>query len=314
VIQLLLLLLQLLLLFCSLLEALTFRFNVFGGKLRFLLDSGNSKPVKDKVLKTIVTDSLNFFFPDASEEDKKWAVAVLLDLISSKKKNEERKQELTLSNLFFSIADDSETKVFCSTFMGILASRLLKATETSIITSLKKVIGCGGIGNASEFCFHENIIHCGTPFYGIVNDEDLSVTSFDLTGMRVKNIQTLEGIEAIGNNEYGIPTISNFPVIDSVAMKDNSYYCFQSTISLTHGLEVPKWEEIFSILKKKPECRVYFVWVLDTANIELFSFNASLPENVIQVKMFATPCTQDVLSAVVLVSKLHADKVFLISV
>jgi hypothetical protein len=277
-----------------------FRYNIFGGKPRLILEDHTvlSNKAINPELKGIVKRCFELYFKNIPADWSDSGQKLLLHSLSLNEKKQKDK-EITLTNFFFSVLEDrytgNLTKTYSSTFLGLVAADLMETSESTLIKTLQNVLGSSGIGNAREYCFHRSMLrHQRTHFDGI--SEQYDIISFDIVGITVKLIQTIEDIQEIGEGEYGLPTIPNFPVVDAIAKINGDYYCFQVTVG-DHDVAETSTLMLGLLQKNLGTGRIFFIWVLEKEKLVGFPFSRVLTEEIIQMKVFTDSSAKTVLQA-----------------
>jgi hypothetical protein len=166
---------------------------------------------------------------------------------------------------------------YSSFFLGLVAATLQETCESNVIDSLRNLFGRSGMGNAFEFTAHaafSSIQHvwCMKPTGDI---EELHL------GMRsVKQLRNVNDIENLTKDDYGLPTICNFPLIDAVLPP---YTGLQMTTSTSHQVSA---KSLPSILEQLNIVSGQFQVVFVVPDDILASF--SFPSDLGNVKMFVT--------------------------
>lgn len=211
-----------------------------------------------------------------------WAINIIVyaltncDLTSSK----------TDSSLFkhYEINEEYTTpaETFTSTFMGYVAGKLSEKYEQEVSSTLKKLFG-SGIGNAFEFTSHASLLAmtadqdhwswCGSTS-SYVNLKGL------LGGHRKVLIRNIDDIKSLKKGDYGLPTVCNFPLIDSIILPS---VVTNMTIGNTHHGAVGKVNEIVKCMKIEAS-RLMMVFVVPDDQVAVFKF----PTDLGQMKMYVT--------------------------
>lgn len=115
-----------------------------------------------------------------------------------------------------------------------------------------------------------------------INEEDEIQLSVSFT--RKVFIQTIEDISLLKDDELGIPSITNFPVVDFV-MKPNIEG--QITVAKTHPCAYSRHNDIEEAMGGNRKDRK-FIFFCDQSNFDSFRYDDKLAKDVKQYKMLAT--------------------------
>lgn len=131
-------------------EVLKFKFDVIAGNPRLFSSvptSSTTVPYYDLVMEVVVR-----MFPDQLVDNQEWAVKLICDALNSTDKNVDSStfRDYLVSGDNFNIS----TEIFCTTFMGIVASLVHKHQDATLQQRLLKLFGSSGTGNLFEFEAH----------------------------------------------------------------------------------------------------------------------------------------------------------------
>jgi hypothetical protein len=92
----------------------------------------------------------------------------------------------------------------------------------------------------------------------------------------------LNDLKELGDYEYGLPTIVNFPGIDGIFMTEKPIYLIRVTLSEKRDV-TKDLEGLFLILEEIQRGReIVMIWVVDSANILKFTPEKAFSEFGIQ--------------------------------
>lgn len=255
---------------------LKFQFDVVGGNPRIINSKAESMRSKCSSPYLIITTLENclrsFFKQDLPPEYIDWANITILSYLTDDIDNNIK------SSFFLEWFTEKDSQgirrpytSYASVFLGYFIQELAEKNKIQLTKLIQSLFGSSGLGNVQEFLFHHRILSESTFHILTFENKTSKVTFGKLIKVLVRRIEDLESIQ---NNQYSLPTISNFPVIDSMALIDGVYYFFQSTIGKSHGLS-NHWDNIYQLLKLHDK-QVEFIWVLGEDNFIDFPLNQTL--------------------------------------
>eukprot|EP00981_Chlorochromonas_danica_P015984 scaffold15077_cov527-Ochromonas_danica.AAC.1 len=141
-------------------------------------------------------------------------------------------------------------EVSASRFMSFVHGKLIEHFKSSKDETLKALFGSSGLGRCHEYDSHQFLLRMTTnqthlcwsatsktwtplilgPIVGSVHDR-----------RRIVRVRTIEDIKTLGPNDYGLPSICNYPLIDSILKPCTTT---QMTISKRHRGAVNKLGQI----------------------------------------------------------------------
>jgi hypothetical protein len=255
-------------------EILQFKFDVFGGNPRILAEPVDLRePTMSGYLEDLILKQCEFFFGEVKEYHW-WACAKICNTAQHLDLN-----KLIATNLFMKIEIDLEKeertgqfgykKLFCSTFMGSLEEIIKRKEKHDLTAVLLSIFQKSGIGFCTEY-LATNLILGSENSTIVVLNHDREIVDLKIPALSKHLIRNLNDLATLNFCDYGLPTISNFPVIDGIFMSRECIYLIQVTISNTHKT-AKALQTLVDILKKAfPNVPIIILWVLSNEN--LFSF------------------------------------------
>ena len=261
-----------------------FRYKVVGGSARAVV-SGVYFP-SDSHIRQFVAMEFEWFFTgcDISETNKIWAIQIVTDAL--KGATDEKNAKLVFHRMFKHQHPDARyanpSLEWSSKFLQLLAEAVIENKEKSMYSELKKIFGYAGVGCGFEYLGHQ----CLTAKSNIKKEysvrrlredssEELTLT---LNVERRVFIRCIDDIGKLKSGDYGLPTISNFPLIDSVIHPD---ILIQFTTSDRHEGATNKLTDILEQLhmvqsrgkREKPK----MIFMVPRDKVNTFKFVAGLP-------------------------------------
>jgi hypothetical protein len=292
------------------LDDLQFRFDVVGGNPLLLSDCFPSTRTTDH--STTINECLQLFFPD-KEKSFDWAHDCILSLIDPKYKNDLRfARALFLQDIMKKGkgkgGKDIWERTWASTFIGVLANALEDSTETELKKKIEELFGKSGFGNAVEYTFHRLMLSSRLRNCHGLRENGATVELPPFTDLHKLLIRSKTDLSYLSQNKtYLLPTIVNFPVIDSALRIDQNIYLFQSTIGDDHDI-VDSWDEMYNnYFTREGVDVIYFIWVLTKENFERFKFHSLLDKykKVVQLKVLNENCTVESFSKLLKVNRIE---------
>jgi len=208
-------------------EELQFKFDIFGGNPRVFSDNCGS--FTQSKYYSIVRNALHWLFGDdfvpqdddecctARQHMGAWAINIIVDRLESASPSTN-----TDSSLFkHYLVDEKCVKkmdCFVSTSLFFIAAALDERFGEAIMSSLKKLFGASGIGNAFEMTAHKNRLASNELHFCF--KEDGKIVELPLGGRPKVLVRTIADLSQLKVGEYGFPTICNFPLVDAVLPPD----------------------------------------------------------------------------------------------
>jgi hypothetical protein len=268
---------------------LQFIYDIFGGSCRLLL--ANEGIILKRGLYDVVLGEINFYFQDCFVEvntktrsnrttkvvsqpitevfrESAHRCAVVISNLMSLKAN---KSSITTSLFKHKILDDGNVwnDGWASGFLKSLAGSIMDKKAESVAQLLRNVLEESAEGVVFERIAHENIynnLKYGIEYH-IHNLDSDRVEIMKIKVQRKKLIRTIADIGKLADDEYGLPVISNFPVMDAIV----GNYLLQMTTALKHKCAIKKFGQICQI---RPDAKL--VNVLDTSNFDGFKPNKDI--------------------------------------
>jgi hypothetical protein len=207
-------------------EELQFKFDIFGGNPRVFSDNCGS--LTQSKYYFIVHNALHWLFGDdfvprddecttARQRMGAWAINIIVDRLESASPSTN-----TDSSLFKHYLVDEKCfkkmECFVSTSLFFIAAALQERCDETIMSSLKKLFGASGIGNAFEMVAHKNLLASNE--IHLCLDAKGNVVELSLGGRTKVLVRTIADLSQLKDGEYGFPTICNFPLVDAVLPPD----------------------------------------------------------------------------------------------
>jgi hypothetical protein len=276
-------------------------FPTHGSELEFMFDviGGNPRSMSivpedvNKQFYDVVGNALFFVFGedytpqrDSEEQNEKqalgkWAIDIVLMTLQFAIKDSKSSSATTDSSLFkefvVSPGYNGGVEQYSSFFLGLVAGKLQENFDSNVIDTLRSLFGASGMGNAFEYTAHAAFATIES-VWCLKSTGEIEV--FPLGTRIVKRIRNVDDIENLTANDYGLPTICNFPIIDAVLPPDTG---LQMTTSTSHEGSAKYLQSILAKLEIESE-EFNVVFVVPDEILTSFTFPSGL-EN---VKMFVT--------------------------
>eukprot|EP00598_Pedospumella_elongata_P010675 CAMPEP_0185015984 /NCGR_PEP_ID=MMETSP1098-20130426/100118_1 /TAXON_ID=89044 /ORGANISM="Spumella elongata, Strain CCAP 955/1" /LENGTH=645 /DNA_ID=CAMNT_0027545133 /DNA_START=39 /DNA_END=1976 /DNA_ORIENTATION=- len=296
----------------------TFSYAVFGGSARMAcmlntaLTGGTTGGSKGVV--TVVRDELKEYFAGsvyaesaALIEQAARIIAKMVSITALKGGETEASQASAVQHSLFvhtylddfdSLGGSTTRTDFASTFMSILAGTLVHRDELSVLNQLRNILTGSGEGILFEAQVHKTL------FEKFRNGGDLRLTRIypsghqrlasdrDFEELRIivnkkVLIRSVDDIAMLKPNEYGLPMIFNFPLVDAVIKVggDPGYGIeLQVTIADAHTGALNKHPSIEDKMGT-PSARNKMIFCCCTGNFASFKYVEGLVPEVFQYKM-----------------------------
>lgn len=207
-----------------------------------------------------------------------WALKVVAAQLDAKDKD-------VLSSFFqmYSVttACQKEEAVFASTFLGLVADKIINSANTTVLQALKLIFAGSGMGFAFEYEVHRSILESKSSYWCL----ELTSTSvartnntleISLQSLSVKHIRSIEDLGSLKVGEYGLPTITNFPFGDAfVKLQNGRVVIIQATIKTKHEGAISKLKKITKAMKVENNNTVLLTMV-PVEQIPSFSYQKSV--------------------------------------
>jgi hypothetical protein len=170
---------------------------------------------------------------------------------------EESVSQEAFSSMFYQTLTTGQ-KTWATTFLKLLAGKLLDTKALAISERFQQIIGTSGIGIMFEYQGHEALLKSKVYAKSLVKYQRPASISFSVPNT-LALFRAISDISALSAECYGVPTAGNFPCIDSIMQLRT---VFQFTTTRDHpGIEI-KMSTIRAQLSEKNEkhhCMVFVV-------------------------------------------------------
>lgn len=272
-------------------EDLNRRIEVVGHNPRLLEEmGGNEDTIVDDEFFEVVAQAAH----EALGEDHphfSWAIAKVVAVLRAEKKSGAVGSNMTLSSMFLDyIPSNVELpssahcfeEVSASRFMSFVHGKLVEHFKSSKDETLKALFGSSGLGQCHEYDCHQFLLRMTT------NQTHLCWSATSKTWMplvlgpsadivhdrrRIIHVRTIKDIAKLGPSDYGLPSICNYPLIDSVLKPCTTT---QMTISRRHRGAVNKLGQIKESMDLGDQTMKMIFFVTEN-NIYDFVFPTELP-------------------------------------
>jgi hypothetical protein len=292
----------------------TFSYTVFGGSARMarLLNSPISAGCEQVV--KVVEDELVEYFADsvyagstALIHQAALVIAAMIAVTALTAGQTEESQAAAVQHSLFvhtylAVVDASgrdTTRIdFASTFMSILAGTLVERDELRVLKQLRNILEGSGQGILFEAQVHKTLYEkfrrggdlrferiYPSGYQRRATDKDTE--ELRVTVNKKVFIRKVEDIALLKENEYGLPIIPNFPLVDAVIqVGGNPGYGIelQVTIAAAHRGAVDKHPDIERRMRT-PSARNKMIFCCCRENFDSFSYVNGLVPDVKQYKM-----------------------------
>jgi hypothetical protein len=279
--------------------SLRFKFDVIGGNPR----SMNIAPVPDNAstqFYQVVGSALCFVFGDeytqqrGSESEQQqsdeqrlgqWAIDIVLMHLQVALKDYSKSSSASTDRSFFmEYAVDQEyssgVKQYSSFFLGLVAGKLQESVDSNVMRTLSSLFGASGMmmGSTFQYTAHAAFANIESVWCKTSTGE---IEELPLGKRTVKRIRNVNDIENLTKDDYGLPAICNFPLIDAVLPPHTG---LQMTTSTSHQVSATSLPSILAKLGIGSE-QFQLVFVVPDDVLASFTFPSGLGNN---VKMFVT--------------------------
>jgi hypothetical protein len=259
-------------------------FDIFGGSAR-----NNRKETLTRCVKEPVVEStMNWYFEKLDGKDSlvdAWKFAV--DLLSYVVKSA---NDISINSTMkhMVVEDEEEKYIWASKFIEVLAGIITTEREIEISVKLKSIFQASGMGNAFESFGHKKLTQSRSDYIirplmlttrkRKVNDNEIEKVNFNLPIMLIRSISDVAEL-LVGH--YGLPTFSNFPLVDAVIQPDT---LIQFTVSPEkHKGAVDRLDDIRNQLSaSRDQHRIVFV--IPAFNKDSFKYQ----ENLSSIRQYVT--------------------------
>ena len=200
----------------------TSKYDVVGGSARNFVKTDIGRT--DRKLKEFVSSLYEEFFPaDAARGDvREWAISIIVDALVSV--TDERHVNQVFQSLFrHRIVDNfykAVEKNWASPFLAFVAGAIAEVRDgDGILNHLKSILIGPGEGYVFEYYhghrFLRGLVHDEEP-YPVIDLSTSKGTDIKVSVKRFLLLRTVEDIGKLQIGDCGIPTTTNFPLVDAV--------------------------------------------------------------------------------------------------
>ena len=265
-------------------QEVTFKFDVVGGnpRLAFAL----SRPgMKSTTHYQLVSEVVEMMFSNEKLCHKQWALDVVCSALEKAVTNKDS-DALDSSTFRDFVQEDTSSfrEVFASRFMGFVASRIHSAGEETTKAALLKLFGFPGVGAFFEYEAQLAFFKAGqNVVYHCLCQRTGKIVEFFLGGGNPMLIRNIEDLRTLCDGDSGIPTVSNYPIIDKVLYRSKKFG-LQMTNALEHISGVAKLPNMLNALGIQNEQDFSIIFVVPEDHLACFVF----PTNLGGVSMYLT--------------------------
>jgi hypothetical protein len=292
-------------------DAANFSYTVFGGSARMGNLLNDSVLSADEALEKAVHDELTEYLADSVYatctdliKGASLLIANKMEAASGQRAARALEHSLFRHTYFTPTPSDSRGKgthatCFATTFMNILAGVLVTRSELCISQHLRDILGGGGMGVVYEAQVHKTLYEKFRKGGDLIlrrlypKGAQRKVTETDAETLRVivdrkVFIRKIEEIALLKENEYGLPIIPNFSLVDAVikVCTPGNPPCgveLQVTIADSHKGALHKHPDI-ELHMGIPSALNKMIFCCCTNNFENFRYVAGLVAEVPQYK------------------------------
>jgi len=200
----------------------TLKYDVVGGCARNLMDSGLVGRT-DRKLNEFVSSLYDDFFPvDASSVDvREWAISIIVDALVSVTNKEQA--NLVCRSLFrhcsvHKLYRAAVETIWASPFLAFVAGAIADIRDGELY-HLKDILIGAGERYVFEYYhghrFLRDAVNDNEP-YPVIDLSTSEATAIKLSVKRIVLLRTVEDIGKLKIGDCGIPTTTNFPLVDAV--------------------------------------------------------------------------------------------------
>jgi len=274
---------------------LTILYDIFGGSARLIAsamglgdNAAINQPITD--MEKLIYDSMKLFF-DFDDRDiggsgliYKKACLTLSRLFNDSQHHVTVNRALWVLSSSFMHHNANEQPFWASQFMKFLAGAIQSEERANILSELRSIFEQKGYGVLHEYNAHKTIfsnLQRGELYLlRPLNSKDhLDVLKVNISKKRL--IRNIDDIKELKDGEYGLPTISNFPLVDAIIKPK---YLLQMTISNSH--DTKSKYRMRDILKSLGQPTGKMIFILEQKNFNSFKPVTGLGD-VNQYKMLA---------------------------
>lgn len=274
-------------------QDLDHRIEVVGNNPRLLEEMGGPEDL-------IVDDELYDVVEEAARESLGeehpyygWAVAKVVSVLRAERKCGSSGSTMTLSSMFLDFIPSNIglvlkghcfEEVSSSRFMAFVHGKLIAHFKSSTDETLKALFGSSGIGQCHEYDCHQFLLRMTAGqshlCWSASTEQWMPVTLGPITDTphqrrKIVPVRTIEDIKKLGHNDYGLPSICNYPLIDSVLKPSITT---QMTISKRHRGAIGKLNQIKRSMELENEqIKMIFFATENSAGAFVFPSTSDLP-------------------------------------
>jgi hypothetical protein len=192
----------------------------------------------------------------------------------------EKDKKYNVVNSLMRHRNSDGTSLWASKFMEILASKIYEKREASMFAEIEKLVGSSGVGNFFESVSHVQLTTSKTSFNLLSLHKKFARNapqnlSFKFPE-RVLRLRQVEDIAGLPIGTYGLPVVSNFPLVDAIVQPN---VLLQMTVSEErHRGAVDCLEDIRKGLSEKDPSKHIMVFVVPQKNMKTFKYQNDLQD------------------------------------
>jgi hypothetical protein len=278
-------------------EEVVFKYDVLGGNPR--LFRANPSINMNSLFYCEVSAVVELIFSPKSQERKEWIIGLVCNVLN--KAAENRSTDSLDSSAFrdFVLLEVTNVavkfkEVFSSRFLGFVASRIHVASEATTRATILKLFGSAGLGVFFEYEAQLSLLEAGPEDVNNCRCQRTNkIVELCLGGGNLKLIRDIQDLRTLRDGDSGIPTVSNYPLIDKLLFREKKFG-LQMTIASSHAGGETKLQEILNALDIQNEQDFSIVFIVPKDNLERFVF----PTNLGNVSLYLTtslPSTKKVI-------------------
>ena len=267
-----------------------FYFDVFGGSARNFCreSSGAVKAIR------LVDETMSWFFGSECKLQYPAAWNSIVSVISGEFRKSKENEKYNVMNSLMRHRERG-CAIWASKFMEVLGCTIFETKETYMYDLVARIFGNAGLGNAFEVAAHRKLSTSAENFELIplhkkgARNVSREPVSFNFR-LPVLKIRSVDDIGQLACNSYGLPVISNFPLVDAVVQPA---VLLQMTVSEDHKGATNQLDSIRNQLLEKDKTKQKMVFVVPYENLKNFKYQQNLssiqqfvvcPDKVIETK------------------------------
>ena len=242
-------------------------------------------------MQNLVSTELDIFFaqsdikrsPDWTDA-RTWAVNTIGAALC--RCSDDRQSQLVFNSVFKYLHVNNFKlvgKVWTSTFLKMLAAKIMEEKNTTQLAQIQAIFQKSGTGFMFEYAAHRKFCKFkGTRFVYQLGTN--VIVRLDMTVKKIVLIRSIDDIATLKIGDYGLPTTSNFSLIDGVMNNILINY----TIAEKHTGAVGKLDKIKSKIDEQPRRRQYMnYYLLFVVPSEVVSKFTKINTNAKSIKEYA---------------------------